>query len=95
MTEPKRWLIVATHPKHEGVVSFDLGPPRSYETREKALRHAVVHALHYFRDDEFEITDPIELPLTHTEADVDAAVAVVAANGTFHPSTTALRRSIA
>lgn len=96
MREPKRYLILARHEGHEGVVSFDMGPPRPIFNRPKALRQAVIDALRYFRDDEFELTDPVELPLTHTQGEVDEAMHALLDNDVhFHPSTTALRRSIA
>ena len=96
MTEPHRWLVLARHEGHEGNVSFDIGPPRFHGSRARALRQAVIDALRYFRDDEFELTDPVELPLTHTNDEVDDAMhALVDNDVTFHESSTALRRSIA
>lgn len=95
MHEPKRYLVLARHEGHEGVVSFDIGPPRFYGGRHRALRQAVIDALRFFRDDEFEITDPVELPLAHTVYDVDDAMHALIDNDVhFHESSTALRRSI-
>ena len=73
----RRFVVVCDHPTVEGVTSFDLRASNP----EMAARRAIVGALQYFRDDEFTVAGPTEIPIDASDADVDRAVETLCVEG--------------